>query len=82
VSLEPVSEGGKDILSNLSLSSSGLLSTIEGLGPHVIELSVNCLLEVLLGEYFINRITEFFPANMAPFFGSTEALNNLLKLSA
>ena len=53
VALEPVSEGGKDSLGDLSLVFGRLASAVEGLGSHIIKLDINGLLEVLLSEYFI-----------------------------
>ena len=81
IALEPVSESSENILCNFSLGSGSLLSSIDSLCPNIIKLSVNSLFEVLLGEYFINGIAEFFPANMATFLWGAETLNNLLKLS-
>jgi len=53
VALEPVSEGGKDSLGDLSLVFGRLASAVEGLSSHIIKLDINGLLKVLLGEYFI-----------------------------
>ena len=53
VALEPVSEGSKDSLGDLSLVFGRLASAVEGLGSHIIKLDINGLLEVLLSEYFI-----------------------------
>jgi len=80
IALEPVSESSENILRNFSLGSGSLLSSIDSLSPNIIKLSVNSLFEVLLGEYFINGIAEFFPANMATFLRCFETSDDLLKL--
>lgn len=53
VALEPVSKCREDCLSDLSLITGCIVSTVEGLGSHIIKLNIYSLFEVLLGEYLI-----------------------------
>ena len=82
VSREPVPEGCQHALDNVSLILGGVVAAVEGLSADVIEASVKMLLEVLLGEYFINAVTEIFPADMTAFFGRAEVLKQGLELLA
>lgn len=82
VSLEPISKGSKDSLCDLTLVTRGLRATIESLCSNVVEFCVNCLLQVLLGEYLINCIAEVSPTDMATFLGSAEVLNNGFEFNA
>ena len=80
LSSDEVSELIKNLVDILLIGGVWTFSSIETLGSGSIDLDINGSLEVLLGENFVDAVTEFSPQNMGTFLWRLESIGKRSEL--
>jgi len=80
LSSDEVSELIKNLVDILLIGGVWTFSSIETLGSGSIDLDINGSLEVLLGENFVDAVTEFSPQNMSTFLWRLESIGKRSEL--